>query len=103
MLGCPKCKNGRTSVIDSRDSGTTIRRRRKCPKCEHRYTTYEVVEGEIALREKQKAVIKEYRKIYPDDKKSDEDLLNDIKSIEDNYDFKTLTYWVVNALGILKG
>jgi len=33
-------------VIDSRASGggTTIRRRRECAKCEHRYTTYEEIE-----------------------------------------------------------
>ncbi len=45
-MRCPKCHGLADKVIDSRASreGTTIRRRRECLKCEHRYTTYEAVE-----------------------------------------------------------
>lgn len=42
-MHCPKCKNGDTKVIDSRliEDWKTIRRRRECERCEHRFTTYE--------------------------------------------------------------
>ena len=45
-MHCPFCKYEQTQVIDSRTSedGTTIRRRRRCLKCEKRFTTYERVE-----------------------------------------------------------
>ena len=40
---CPRCKSEDTAVIDSRlaDEGKSVRRRRECPKCEHRFTTFE--------------------------------------------------------------
>lgn len=42
---CPFCRNGDTSVIDSRASQDfVIRRRRKCLSCERRFTTYEKIE-----------------------------------------------------------
>lgn len=46
-MRCPQCTATSTRVIDSRDleSGTTIRRRRECESCGHRFTTYERPEG----------------------------------------------------------
>lgn len=43
---CTFCKNSDTEVIETRlsDDGTTIRRRRQCPKCKKRFTTYERIE-----------------------------------------------------------
>jgi transcriptional repressor NrdR len=40
---CPICGNDETRVIDSRpaEQGTSIRRRRNCGSCDHRFTTYE--------------------------------------------------------------
>ncbi|MBT3835377.1 transcriptional repressor NrdR [Candidatus Peribacteria bacterium] len=40
---CPRCKNDDTSVVDSRmsEDGRAVRRRRECPKCEYRFTTFE--------------------------------------------------------------
>lgn len=45
-MRCPKCGCAEDKVIDSRASkeGETIRRRRECLKCEHRFTTYEQIE-----------------------------------------------------------
>lgn len=42
-MKCPFCNYGDSRVIDSRsaESGTTIRRRRECPECSRRFTTYE--------------------------------------------------------------
>src|SRR5215831_7587697 len=45
-MRCPKCGCQDDKVIDSRASreGATIRRRRECVGCGHRFTTYEEVE-----------------------------------------------------------
>jgi transcriptional repressor NrdR len=46
-MRCPRCEATGTRVIDSRDleNGSTIRRRRECEACGHRFTTYERPEG----------------------------------------------------------
>jgi transcriptional repressor NrdR len=46
-MRCPRCENDTTRVVDSRDleNGSTIRRRRECEACGHRFTTYERPEG----------------------------------------------------------
>jgi transcriptional repressor NrdR len=45
-MRCPKCAGQDDKVIDSRASreGSTIRRRRECLACGHRFTTYEELE-----------------------------------------------------------
>jgi len=45
-MRCPKCHVDDTKVIDSREAeeGATIRRRRACVSCSHRFTTYERLE-----------------------------------------------------------
>jgi len=45
-MRCLKCNSLEDKVIDSRSSkdGISIRRRRECQKCGHRFTTYEQVE-----------------------------------------------------------
>lgn len=45
-MRCPKCGGNKSSVVDSRqaEDGKTIRRRRECDECHHRFTTYERVE-----------------------------------------------------------
>lgn len=47
-MRCPKCGHADDKVIDSRASrdARTIRRRRECLGCHHRFTTYEQVERE---------------------------------------------------------
>ncbi len=42
-MNCLFCKNEDTDVIETRlvDEGIAIRRRRMCPKCQKRFTTYE--------------------------------------------------------------
>lgn len=44
-MRCPFCGHGDTRVVDSRDieSGESIRRRRECPSCGQRFSTYERV------------------------------------------------------------
>ena len=48
LMRCPKCGHQDDKVIDSRASreGSTIRRRRQCLECSHRFTTYEEIEHE---------------------------------------------------------
>ena len=45
-MHCPSCHADDTKVIDSRlaDEGAAIRRRRLCPQCTNRFTTYERLE-----------------------------------------------------------
>ncbi|MEG0798013.1 MAG: transcriptional regulator NrdR [Acidaminococcaceae bacterium] len=45
-MRCPFCSYGDSRVVDSRaiDDGSSIRRRRECPKCGRRFTTYEKYE-----------------------------------------------------------
>lgn len=42
-MRCPSCGYPESKVVDSRpsDDSTTIRRRRECLECKHRFTTYE--------------------------------------------------------------
>ena len=45
-MKCPNCQHCESKVIESRDvaGGESIRRRRECLNCQHRYTTYERLE-----------------------------------------------------------
>ncbi|MBU8905141.1 transcriptional regulator NrdR [Desertibacillus haloalkaliphilus] len=45
-MRCPTCNYNGTRVLDSRPSneGRSIRRRRECESCQHRFTTFEIVE-----------------------------------------------------------
>lgn len=45
-MKCPFCHHDDTQVIDTRvpEDGNTIRRRRKCSKCDKRFTTFERIE-----------------------------------------------------------
>ncbi len=64
---CPYCNKEETNVIDSRknNEGNSIRRRRECPKCDLRFTTYE--KADIGLMvQKRSGEIQEfdYEKLY---------------------------------------
>ena len=45
-MKCPACNNQDSRVIDSRsvEDGNSIKRRRECPICGKRFTTYEVID-----------------------------------------------------------
>lgn len=46
-MKCPVCNNPDSRVLDSRpvEDGSSIKRRRECPACGKRFTTYEVVDS----------------------------------------------------------
>jgi transcriptional repressor NrdR len=46
-MRCNQCQHTDTKVVESRDAseGDSIRRRRECISCQHRFTTYERVEN----------------------------------------------------------
>ena len=48
-MRCPFCSHAETQVVETRESdeGDVVRRRRRCQKCDKRFTTYE--RAEIAL------------------------------------------------------
>ena len=54
-MRCPKCGEGDTKVLESRISndGRSVRRRRACNSCQHRFTTYEK-EEELTLQVKKR-------------------------------------------------
>jgi transcriptional repressor NrdR len=64
---CPRCQADDTKVADSRlaGEGSAVRRRRRCPSCDYRFTTYERVDeaAEVPLR-----VIKSSGAIEPFDR-----------------------------------
>lgn len=45
-MKCPVCNHQDSRVLDSRpiEDGTSIKRRRECPSCGKRFTTYEVID-----------------------------------------------------------
>ncbi len=45
-MKCPACAHPESKVVDSRPTAedTSIRRRRECLHCQHRFTTYEIIE-----------------------------------------------------------
>lgn len=45
-MHCPACQADDTKVVDSRlaGEGAAVRRRRRCPSCGHRFTTFERVD-----------------------------------------------------------
>ena len=59
---CPFCNADDTAVIDSRRNteGSSVRRRRKCPKCSSRFTTYEKTEIELIV-EKRSGQLEEFQ------------------------------------------
>ena len=51
---CPFCNKEDTAVIDSRRNaeGSSVRRRRKCSKCDSRFTTYEKSEIDLIVKKR---------------------------------------------------
>jgi transcriptional repressor NrdR len=100
-MRCPKCGNQDDKVIDSRASreGSTIRRRRQCLQCNHRFTTYEEIEHEGLMvikrdgrreefsREKLLSGLKKACQKRPISPKAIEDLVEKVvDEITDKYD-----------------
>ncbi len=50
-MHCPSCDSPDTRVVDSRpaEAGSSIRRRRECEQCAHRFTTYERLEPQLTV------------------------------------------------------
>jgi transcriptional regulator NrdR family protein len=67
---CPKCGEDEVSVIDSRAAilfeKSSIRRRRKCNKCGHRWSTYELPEELIDYVKINIALINKIKKTLGD-------------------------------------
>lgn len=61
-MKCPKCKKMENKVVDSRiiKEGSAIRRRRECLECGHRFTTYEYIEKNELLVQKNSGGVEEY-------------------------------------------
>lgn len=65
-MRCPKCQSEDSRVIESRDAGSAVRRRRECLDCGNRFTTYERVERpNIAVNKRDgRKVLFDRQKLY---------------------------------------
>ncbi len=76
-MRCSACGSAVSQVIDSRPLKNAVRRRRKCLKCEFRFTTYEYVEGDLGSQQYSEAlrsVVNFARKKYSEAKKARRDV-----------------------------
>ncbi len=48
-MKCPHCDHKRSRVVDTRESGDGIRRRRQCTNCSQRFTTYEQINTAVHI------------------------------------------------------
>ena len=48
-MRCPHCGHTSHRVIDTRDAGESIRRRRRCDECGQRFTTYEHISANLLV------------------------------------------------------
>ena len=48
-MRCPHCNHDQHKVVDTRDTGDAIRRRRQCEACGQRFTTYEHVAANLLV------------------------------------------------------
>ncbi len=48
-MRCPHCNHDQHKVVDTRDTGDAIRRRRQCEECGQRFTTYEHVAANLLV------------------------------------------------------
>ena len=58
-MKCPKCRMEGLAVVDSRPTEDSIRRRRKCLSCGHRFTTYESELNPHDLKVKEEQLVKD--------------------------------------------
>ncbi|MBP9714154.1 MAG: transcriptional repressor NrdR [Sterolibacterium sp.] len=63
-MKCPYCPELNTQVVDTRvnEDGDTVRRRRRCPSCDKRFTTYERVELQLPQVVKKNGSRSEYER-----------------------------------------
>lgn len=61
-MRCPYCECTNTKVVDSRESGSSIRRRRECALCGRRFTTYERVQTKSVMVVKRDGRREEFRR-----------------------------------------
>ncbi len=62
-MKCPACSSALTKVIDSRPNAddSAVRRRRVCDRCDHRFSTYEILATLVAEDiEKRRIMIEDY-------------------------------------------
>jgi transcriptional repressor NrdR len=48
-MECPSCQHESSKVVDSRESGESVRRRRECLLCGHRFTTFERIDFRLPV------------------------------------------------------
>ena len=95
-MRCPFCNYEDTRVIDSRPSEGKKRRRRECPKCGKRFTTYEVVEKPQLMVYKRDGSFQNAIKKRP---VSVDDMKNLVDDIENTFANKMQTETTTSEIG----
>lgn len=54
IMMCPKCDNIKTYIIDSAEQDYSTRRRRQCPHCGYKFTTFERLAQSAILKDRNK-------------------------------------------------
>lgn len=67
-MGCPACRGEKLSVVDSRKTVNSIRRRRKCLGCGYRFTTFELSDSAAARFEELDALDHMVSRLSPHDR-----------------------------------
>ena len=66
-MNCPNCNSSNKShVVDTRRHPDSVRRRRECPDCGHRFTTHEIAASELEKLQRWER-LKELREAYAGD------------------------------------
>ena len=91
-MKCPYCNFDDTRVVDSREinDGRTTRRRRECPKCKERFSTYEkvallnltVIKKDKNKEEYKKEKIEDAIRIASNKRLNDEEIADVVAEIE---------------------
>lgn len=65
---CVSCKQNGLTIIESRKSGKTIRRRKQCMYCKYRETTYELTQAEYLYLTNIETIYKNIKKLIDETK-----------------------------------
>lgn len=93
-MRCKQCGYKRTEVIDTRygNNNSSVRRRRECPHCKIRFTTYELEDESLKL--KRGSANKYYVVIYNNDNKTNRAIMSKSHPLTINIlPIETIIFW----------
>ena len=61
LPACPKCRENTVTILSSKKTPTSQRRRKHCTFCDYRFTTHEISEEQFKEQTKALAVVKKFK------------------------------------------